>query len=422
MAALTHLSKRRHHCARYCSLALLLGPFALGAFASERGGTSIISDEDMTIIERSRQVTDTANERLNIDDFFPPNMSEDRRGAEQFFSDLARTNPTLREHVQPRTDGSPSTPGERYAEHHTLLFASFSLERQGLEDMLEVASTDPGIAVIFRGIPDDMEVAEGVMFLQTLASEYSPIPSVVIDPTLFRDHEVSEVPTLIRIGDSARPEDVIARVAGISEPQWLERQLIHGEGGDLGIRGPVAEVEERDMIEVMQERVAQVNWAQKREDAAERFWSGQSFQWMPPATRPRTRQLDPRVRVYEDIIGPEGEVVAAAGTVINPLDSVPFDQALIVFNGTDAREMSLVAERLPVLTENVSRVVFIATELDADEGWDAYKEVTDFFDAPVYLLSPDIKSRFELEFTPSVITSDGQYFIIQELVRGREDA
>lgn len=421
MAAPIHLFNRAAHRAVLCySLALLVGPLAVFAHADERGGASVLTDDDMAIIERSEEISEKASDRLNIDDFFPPDMGEDRRDAEKFFADLARTNPTLQEHVQP--DDGPREPGERYAGHHTLLFASFSLERQGLEDMFELASEDPGVAIIFRGIPDDMEVAEGVLFLQTLAAEYTPIPSVVIDPTLFRDHVVNEVPTLIRIGDSPHPDDVIARVAGISEPQWLDRQLEHGERGDFGIRGPVVEIEERDMIEVMQERVAQINWEQKREDAAERFWSRQTFQWMPPATRPRTRKLDPRVRVYDDIVGAEGQVIAAAGSVINPLDSVPFDQAIIVFNATDKREMELVAERLPALTANVSRVMLIATELDADEGWDAYKEVTDFFDAPLYLLTPDVKSRFELEFTPSVITSDGENFVIQELVRGRDDA
>lgn len=421
MAALIpSFNKSRLQQALRCTAILLLAPVTHYAFADERGGTSVLTDDDMAVIERSRTITDSAPDRLNIDDFFPPSMGDSRRDAEQFFSDLAKTSPTLQQHVSP--EGNPNDRGERYAEHHTLLFASFSLERQGLEDMLEVASSDPGIAVVFRGIPDDMEVAQGVMFLQALASEYSPVPSVVIDPTLFRDHHVNAVPTLIRIGDTARPEDVIARVAGMSEPQWLDRQLAKGETGDFGIRGPVSDIEERDMIEVMQERVGQVDWARKREEAAERFWSGQDFQWMPPAIRPRTRQLDPRVRVYDDIIGPEGNVIAAAGTVINPLDSVPFNQAIIVFNATDPREMELVAERLPALTQDVERVMFIATELDADVGWDAYKEVTDYFDAPVYLLTPDVKNRFELEFTPSVITSDGSQFIVRELVRGREDA
>lgn len=413
-------SRRQRRWPKACASLVLSASMASSLQAGERGGASVLNDDDMALIERSRTLSESAPDRLNIDDFFPPSMGEDRRDAEQFFADLARTNPTLQQHAA--ADAAPQGPGERYADHHTLLFASFSLERQGLEDMLEVASSDPGIAVVFRGIPDEMEVAQGVMFLQALASEYSPVPTVVIDPTLFRDHKVTAVPTLIRMGDSASPEDVVGRVAGMSEPQWLDRQLAHGDRGDFGTRGPVSEIEERDMIEVMQERVANVDWAQKREEAAARFWRGQSFQWMPPATRPRVRKLDPRVRVFEDIIGPEGSVIAAAGTVINPLDSVPFNQALIVFNGTDPREMALVAERLPSLTQDVERIMFIATELDADEGWDAYQEVTDYFDAPVYLLTPDIKTRFELEFTPSVVTSDGSYFIVNELVRGRDDA
>lgn len=414
-----HSSNRRSTLVKAVQAVLLISPFMSMAIASERGGASVLTDADMSVIDQGRELQEQAPKRLNIDDYFPPDANTDRRDAEKFFSDLSRTNPTLREHTAPQ--GDPNGPGERYAEHETLLFASFSLERQGLEDILQVASDDPSIAVIFRGIPDDMEVSQGVMFIQSLATQYDPVPTVVIDPTLYRDHNVTEVPTLIRIGDTPRPEDVIARVTGLTEPQWLDRHLIQGNRGDFGTRGPVAEVIERDLIEVMQERVAGIDWAQKRENAAKRFWSGQRFQWLPAATRPRTRELDPRVRVYEDILGAEGEVIAARGTIINPLDTRPFDQAVIIFNGTDPREMELVAERLPGLTAEAARVTFIATEMDSDEGWDAYKEVTDYFDAPVYLLTPELIERFQLEFTPSVITSDGTNFIIQELVRGRDE-
>lgn len=406
---------------RTLTLVLMFLAVPITAWGSEQGGTSVLNADDMAVIEQNKQVRDNATEALDINDFFPSDSVQHRRDAEKFFADLVRTNPTLKQHLNPGPQ--EQGPGERYADHHTLLFASFSLERTGLEDMLEVAASDPGIAVVFRGIPDDMEVAQGVMFLQSLATQYDPVPTVVIDPTLFRDYGVAEVPTMVRLGDEGpAPAHAVARVAGLTEPTWLERQIRFGETGDLGVRGPVEAVEERDMIEVMQERIVQIDWAQKREAAAERFWSKQTFQWLPPATRPRSRQIDPRVRVYEDITGPGGEFIAKAGTILNPLDFVSFDQTLIVFNATDEKEMALIAERLPELTAEVSRVQFIATELDTDEGWEAYESVTDYFDAPVYLLTPDIQKRFLLEYTPSVIRSDGEVFIVQELVKGHDDA
>lgn len=46
---------------------------------------------------------------------------------------------------------------------------------------------------------------------------------------------------------------------------------------------------------------------------------------------------------------------------------------------------------------------------------DSYKKISDHFDAPIYLLTPDLISRFELEYTPSVITAKGGKFIVREL-------
>lgn len=396
--------------------AIFLAITPLAVTAGERGAANPLTDEDLRWIERGEEIIEQSQEIMGQETLFPDSYERAEDDAQQFFSDLRRTNPTLK-----AMDAQQPPEGKRYANYSTLIFASFSLEREGLEDILELASMDEQLVVAFRGIPDDMEVAEGVRFLQELALQYDPIPNIVLDPTLFQDHGVTSVPTIVRLEQRTTIEggdrEVVARVTGLSDPAWLERQIELGENGDLGVRGPVAEIAERDMVEVMQERVMAIDWDLKREQALERFWSNQNFEWLPPATRSRTRRLDPRVHVLEDIIGPNGEVIAEQGQIINPLDSVPFTQAIVVMNATDPREIELVQEALHGISSQpgVTRVTFIATELDADEGWDSYTAVSDAFDAPIYLLTPDVKERFALEFTPSVITSDGEDFIVREL-------
>ncbi|PXX95990.1 conjugal transfer protein TraW [Halomonas sp. LBP4] len=395
---------------------MLLACTSLSVGAGERGAANPLTDEDLAWVEQGEKVIEQAQDRMGQESLFPDNYERAEDDAKQFFADLRRTNPTLK-----AMDAQQSPEGKRYANYSTLIFASFSLEQEGLEDILELASLDEQMVVAFRGIPDDMEIAEGVRFLQELALQYDPIPNIVLDPTLFQDHDVSVVPTIVRLEQrttvDGNDRDVVARVTGLSDPAWLERQIELGESGDLGTRGPVAEIGERDLVEVMKERVMAIDWDRKREQALERFWTNQEFEWLPPATRSRTRRLDPRVQVLEDIIGPNGEVIAEQGRIINPLDSVPFTQAIVVMNATDPREMELVQEALPDIASQpgVARMTFIATELDADEGWNSYTAVSDTFDAPIYLLTPDVKERFALEYTPSVITSDGEDFIVREL-------
>lgn len=396
--------------------ALLVASTSLSIAAADRGSANPLTDEDISWVVHGEKIIKQAQESLKQEEFFPDNYARVEDDAQQFFSDLRRTNPTLK-----AMEAQQAPEGKRYENYSTLIFASFSLEREGLEDILELASLDEQFVVVFRGIPDGMEVAEGVRFLQDLALQYDPIPNIVIDPTLFQDHEVTSVPTILRLEQMTTFEsggrEVVARVTGLSDPAWLDRQIKLGDTGDLGVRGPTSEIAERDMVKVMQERVMTIDWDLKREQALERFWSKQKFQWLPPATRSRTRRLDPRVHVIEDIIGPSGEVIAEQGKIINPLDYVPFTQAIVVMNATDAREIELIQEALHGIASQpgITQVMFIASELDADKGWDSYTEVSDIFDAPIYLLTPDVKERFVLEFTPSVITSDGVDFIVREL-------
>ena len=63
---------------------------------------------------------------------------------------------------------------------------------------------------------------------------------------------------------------------------------------------------------------------------------------------------------------------------------------------------------------SVQRITYIATNFDREKGWDSYKEVSDLVDAPVYLLTPDLINRFNIERAPSVITAKNNRFLIQE--------
>ncbi|MBZ3672433.1 hypothetical protein JT305_10545 [Salmonella enterica subsp. enterica serovar Senftenberg] len=113
--------------------------------------------------------------------------------------------------------------------------------------------------------------------------------------------------------------------------------------------------------------------------------------------------------ITSDISTPDGTVLLTRVT-INPLcdpkevckhGTRPFTQAVVVFDPLDKKQMELLAKKLPEikLEPGVQRITYIATEFDKDKGWDSYKSVTDNFDAPVYLLTPDLITRFELEHT-----------------------
>nr|WP_066560101.1 type-F conjugative transfer system protein TraW [Croceicoccus bisphenolivorans] len=58
------------------------------------------------------------------------------------------------------------------------------------------------------------------------------------------------------------------------------------------------------------------------------------------AETPRTWLFDPTIAVGENITDDKGRVIIAAGTRVNPLDSVPLRQALIFLDGDDPEQLA----------------------------------------------------------------------------------
>lgn len=388
--------------------ALIDNPFA---------GSEVLTREDRDWIETAQKSLSHESTEFDLSGVTGTGHAGAQAEAQAFFDHLKSTDQTLKDMQSARAKSNA------YGEVTTLVFASLSLEGEGLADLLEAASVMPGTAVVFRGLPEGMKFSQGIAWLQQMAAQHDPMPNIMLDPTLFRRHNIQSVPTVVMLEEATvvgHERDELARVAGLTDPAWLAERVERGERGDLGNKGPVAAVEERDLIEVMQERVMAIDWEAKKEQAIERFWSNQDFLWLPTANQPRTRRIDPRVYVTEDITDADGQVLVAQGTYINPLELRPFTQAVVVFDPLDRKQVELLDRMLPTIAsrEGVQTTTLIATQFDRLEGWDSYRSVTDHFDAPVYLLTSDIVQRFELERIPSVITSDGQAFVVEELTQG----
>lgn len=303
-----------------------------------------------------------------------------------------------------------------------LLFASRSLSDRGLDELLEAAAQTPNATVVLRGIPEGMTLGEGLKWIQCLAAKKKPIPYVILDPQLFRTYQITTVPTLILLKPSTavnapQPGQQLARVQGIYDPHWLHQQVASGSKGDFGVRGPVEAIQEPDLITVMQSRVMAIDWEQKKQAALSRFWQQPRFYELAAAPKKRHRTLDPTVIVTETIKIPSGRVIAAKGSRINPLKLRPFTQALVVFDPLKPNQQQLIRQALPAIRQasKVQSITYIATRFDREAGWDGYQKITEQLQAPVYLLTPDILERFELQYTPSIVTAEDQQFVIQEL-------
>lgn len=409
----------------FSGISLIVGSSSVSAKQSE---IHKLTAEDMELVRQSEVIINRASDALNDINDIKINMDEflnkeQYESAEVEAKALAKqilqsgNNHMLDENMQ-ETQPVPKP----YVEHSTLVFASLSLGEQGLKDVLAMSSGLEDVVVVFQGILEGETLTQGLTRFQKMAAQHSPMPNVIINPDLFRSYKVDIVPTIIitseddipKSGDPAKPK---ARVAGISDPNWLVKQVEDGEVGNLGIRGPVEPISEVDLIEMAQQRASQIDWDKQKEQAQANFWKNQNFNELPRAPKARIKDFDPSVVITRDITTANGTVVARKGDVINPLDIRDFTQAVVVFDPLDKKQRELVLRELPRIKEaqGVSYVTIIVTRLDKEDGWDSYEEISDLLDEPVHLLTPDVRDRFELEYVPSVITAEGKIFKVEEL-------
>ena len=311
----------------------------------------------------------------------------------------------------------------------TYIFVSYSLGDNALKAMMKRNAGKADVVFVMRGIPEGMGLGEGIGRMQALASQVEPMPNIIIDPTLFTLFGIKAVPSVVRatppnesvLNKDAKPT-LIAKVEGLHNDAWLLDRVSMGHTGDLGQQGPIKAIDEPDMIEMMKKRILAIDWEEKKTQAVKRFWQGQTFDVLPQATEYRVRTLDPSVFVTHDIKDMNGNVIQAAGTTINPLKLRPFNTALVIFNPLRAEEVALVQDKLKTLRGLEKRIQLLVTQMDRKRGWDAYTEITERFDEPIFLLTPEVKARFEIEVTPSLVTADNKsyVFVIEELAHPKE--
>lgn len=423
----------------------------------ESASAAEISAADVADIVKQGQAIKEKVEQGKIDigiDFKSVAGDEILKEAHSIVSDLKKSE-VLDKAMKEKFGSNPMNEEpalEPDAQFDTFIFVSYSLGDKALSDILKYASEHQNVEVVMRGVPEKSNIWQGVQRLQALGAKFDPIPNAILDPGLFRAYGVTSVPTVVRVdpkermsrppvaligqaGGGEQPPSskrtisrMIAKVSGLNNAHWLNEQIKFGKSGDLGNQGYTLPIDERDIIEVMQERMLAIDWDAKRKRAYENFWNGQQklFVRLPACSVTRTRTVDPSIMLTDDFTDSEGNIIHKKGTVLNPLDMTPFDRALVVFNPTSEPELEaakIEGERL-MRTPGIHKVIYLVTAMRGEKGWDFYKEVTDKLDAPIFYLTPEIQARWELTVTPSIITADmtKKLFVVNEIVAQTETA
>jgi conjugal transfer pilus assembly protein TraW len=111
---------------------------------------------------------------------------------------------------------------------------------------------------------------------------------------------------------------------------------------DLGVRGHLFEIEEADLLQIIQERIANTSDTKLREAESKlvkRIQNPRPVEGIRNTIQERTFYFDPTVTVYKDIRDHQGKVIVAKGERINPLEKMAYPGSLLFFDGSDAQQV-----------------------------------------------------------------------------------
>lgn len=127
-----------------------------------------------------------------------------------------------------------------------------------------------------------------------------------------------------------------------------------------------------------------------------------------PAKEARTWDFDPTVRVEHDIRDQKGNLIAAAGQRINPLDFVPIRQALVFVDGDNPEQMAWAMSRF---TDLNAKIIFVkGSPIEAMTS----RKRRFYFDQ-----EGKLTSKFGIEHTPAVVRQTGRVMRVSEEVAAK---
>ena len=178
---------------------------------------------------------------------------------------------------------------------------------------------------------------------------------------------------------------------------------------DLGVRGATWPVAEPDLLAEIEARLLEMERSgelarlqrQARERARMKLEEPDPVPGIAPATEERSRLFDPSITVARDIRTPDGALIAAAGTRVNPLARVALARDLLFVDGQREAEVAWALAH-----ERPAKIVLLAGRpLDLMRR----HRRPFFFDT-----GGRLAARFGLRLTPVLVAQDGALLRITE--------
>jgi conjugal transfer pilus assembly protein TraW len=184
---------------------------------------------------------------------------------------------------------------------------------------------------------------------------------------------------------------------------------------DLGVVGQTYTILEDDFLNLVETRY-QTMKVNGEWDKTQKAWQKQIVRYadrpkpVDTVTKSHTHRVyyfDPSIELSHDIIGLNGETIAKAGTVINPLEIMPLHETLLFINADDSKQLSWAIKKDKELEGKTKWILVNGSITDTIQK--IKKQV--YFDQEGRLTS-----HFKMEHVPATLQQDGLSLKIEEYV------
>lgn len=295
--------------------------------------------------------------------------------------------------------GDPTTEREQATE--SAIFASFSMTDDALRQVF-VRAKQQDAEVYFKGMHSShTKINETMQMVRRIGQGIDKPPMTRLNPKAFEKYGVTQVPTILY-----RDEDSYAKASGILNLGWVKEKAEGSEEDlSLGSFGPTSEVTERSILEVFKERLAKVDWEQKKRDAKAKFWKKKDFHTLPKAQEDKTFYIDPTVRAQSDIKTPDDRVLARKGEVVNPLKGRSMGVTMLIFDARDNKQVEWVAKQLGS-GQLEGQVMVMTTQIQRKKGWDHLQALHDHFKRRIFVMPKEMVHKFQLTGAPAIVSTE----------------
>ena len=178
---------------------------------------------------------------------------------------------------------------------------------------------------------------------------------------------------------------------------------------DLGVRGATWPVAEPDLLAQIEARLLEMERSgelarledEARADARRKLEEPDPAPGIAPAREERSRLFDPAITVARDIRTPDGTLIAAAGTRVNPLERIALARDLLFVDGRREAEIAWALSH-----DRPAKIVLLAGR--PLELMRRHRRPF-FFDQ-----GGRLAARFGLSLTPVLVAQDGAQLRITE--------